>query len=422
MPTTTNWQHIGRWKSLTNDIQAKPYHPQSWIDRAEFYLEVSFCELACADAYKARILCDRALWDRLKRTDGLDHDEVSPDNMSEYHKHASSVLYVALRELGAVNDAAEIWPDVEWPDYVPGHVSSDAWVQNDRPELARHRYPWLNEYVESRNLDPWRPILKAKGLTIKKASFADDADTLGLFTDVDRRKDDHIFSDKAHTTDVPSKLASNEEDAMFMTTYMIKKAIEDITAIPRKSASFLKVCPIDSLTASYDVPKDSFSFKRLIEVPAHVLLANDLLFDDRFDFWRIFTMYWRICTNDFSQKFDEPHEHRIVGLASSYAFFNHSCRPNAAWEVRPSTSRPGEYFVEIRTLRPIRAGGEIFISYLEDIEKMSLEARRTELRSWFGADCTCPRCTADEKDQHNADLRASVTNTRPRRLKASYTA
>lgn len=420
---TPDWEHLQKWKDLTNETQTNPYYPQAWIERAEFYLQVKFYELACADAHKAHILCDVGMREKLSRS--LQLTALGPQDMVEYRENAAWISYVALRELGAVNDAMEFFPEIDGgllgSEALPEHISPKDWTDEDKPELARNRYPWLDEYVKPRNVDGWRPQLTKKDMSLKKASFAEDEDVLSMYTEKERHKDDLLFSDRPETTALPNEVASNDEEAMFLVAHMVKVAAQRLNSSPATFPGLLRLNPTNTLTASYQVPKDNFSFKRLIEDTAAVLIAENLLFDKAFDSWRIFTLYWRLCTNCFTQKFDEPREHRIIGIAGAYAFFNHSCRPNAGWLVRPSASKPGAYTMEITASRYIRPGGEVFISYLADLER-PLEERRKDLYSWFGANCLCSKCVEEEKQQNRASLRASASHPRPRRERAEYSA
>ena len=74
---------------------------------------------------------------------------------------------------------------------------------------------------------------------------------------------------------------------------------------------------------------------------------------------------------------------------SASSYFNHSCAPNAhpRWENGDST-------ITIRALRPITAGEELFITYVDANE--SRESRRARLRQSYGFECACERCLAGE--------------------------
>ena len=69
------------------------------------------------------------------------------------------------------------------------------------------------------------------------------------------------------------------------------------------------------------------------------------------------------------------------------SYLNHSCDPPARYRFDGAT-------IVVQTVRPMRAGEQIFVSYL-DVPEMSPEsARRDALRARLGdAGCSCERCT-----------------------------
>ncbi|KAJ1941437.1 hypothetical protein GGF37_003553 [Kickxella alabastrina] len=66
--------------------------------------------------------------------------------------------------------------------------------------------------------------------------------------------------------------------------------------------------------------------------------------------------------------------------------FNHSCDPNCV-VMHPND---GMYRAIIKTLRPIKAGEEMLISYVNPRD--NLAARQQALREWYMFDCNCGRC------------------------------
>lgn len=77
------------------------------------------------------------------------------------------------------------------------------------------------------------------------------------------------------------------------------------------------------------------------------------------------------------------------------SLFNHSCAPNAhvSWEN-------GDAAITIRTLRPVRAGEEFNITYVDANERSA--SRRARLKEWYGFDCACERCASGEDDDVDA--------------------
>ncbi|KAI7779298.1 hypothetical protein LA080_000969 [Diaporthe eres] len=77
---------------------------------------------------------------------------------------------------------------------------------------------------------------------------------------------------------------------------------------------------------------------------------------------------------------------------------NHDCRPNAAYYVDQST------LMHITTaVRPIKAGEEITITYLDPLAPRA--DRQERAQSHWGFDCTCPHCSATADDVAESDKR-----------------
>jgi hypothetical protein len=75
------------------------------------------------------------------------------------------------------------------------------------------------------------------------------------------------------------------------------------------------------------------------------------------------------------------------GLYLHLSVFNHSCTPNCVkWS-------PAQGLSHVRTLRPVRAGEVLLISYLNPVEQ-TRQRRRCQLRETFGFLCACPLCVA----------------------------
>lgn len=77
---------------------------------------------------------------------------------------------------------------------------------------------------------------------------------------------------------------------------------------------------------------------------------------------------------------------------------NHDCRPNAAYYVDQST------MMHITTaVRPIKAGEEITITYLDPLAPRA--DRQERAQSHWGFGCTCPHCSATADDVAESDKR-----------------
>ncbi|KAJ1962619.1 hypothetical protein GGI12_002546 [Dipsacomyces acuminosporus] len=70
---------------------------------------------------------------------------------------------------------------------------------------------------------------------------------------------------------------------------------------------------------------------------------------------------------------------------------NHSCDPNCVC-VHPND---GKYRATIKTLRPIKAGEEMTITYVNPRDGFA--ARQKELRDWYMFECKCDRCLKEQQ-------------------------
>ncbi|RNF05761.1 histone-lysine N-methyltransferase ASHR2 [Trypanosoma rangeli] len=83
-------------------------------------------------------------------------------------------------------------------------------------------------------------------------------------------------------------------------------------------------------------------------------------------------------------------------LQEEFCMINHSCVPNAA-VVRPKrTTTAGACSMELVARRPIKAGEEITIAYV-DVESYTsdVKTRRRHLMEGYGFLCRCPKCEPD---------------------------
>lgn len=70
--------------------------------------------------------------------------------------------------------------------------------------------------------------------------------------------------------------------------------------------------------------------------------------------------------------------------------FNHSCAPNVEYRKEEGNST-----IRFFALRDVRAGEELFDSYL-DVEGVGRSERVRALWPWFGSECRCGRCKEEE--------------------------
>ncbi|EJD43878.1 hypothetical protein AURDEDRAFT_88438 [Auricularia subglabra TFB-10046 SS5] len=90
------------------------------------------------------------------------------------------------------------------------------------------------------------------------------------------------------------------------------------------------------------------------------------------------------------------------GVFPTLSRLNHSCRPNAnpQWNSETLT-------IELRALRPIRAGEEVTITYSPDLLIPAYQ-RRASLREAYHFTCTCTACSdAAVSDARRAEIRGA---------------
>ena len=76
---------------------------------------------------------------------------------------------------------------------------------------------------------------------------------------------------------------------------------------------------------------------------------------------------------------------------------NHSCDPSLEYLEDVSQPGGGTNLALVAT-RDIRAGEEVFVSYIDVERYQSVGERRRKLFPWFGGNCACTRCAAEELD------------------------
>ncbi|KAH0553372.1 hypothetical protein GP486_006557, partial [Trichoglossum hirsutum] len=138
---------------------------------------------------------------------------------------------------------------------------------------------------------------------------------------------------------------------------------------------------IARLMPSYDADHPSgWLMQGNLVMPIRILqaLGVDVFADLRYDTWVIQTMWWR-CKNNMSVDIDS--DAPITTLGPFYSFVNHSCEPNVHWKSSQSST------LELKALRNIKKGEELYTSYLPD--GMDKEQRRKWLNQWLGRDCAC---------------------------------
>jgi hypothetical protein len=142
----------------------------------------------------------------------------------------------------------------------------------------------------------------------------------------------------------------------------------------------------------------AFSLSKHIIEPIDMLtrLGIDVYANHNFDTWVIQTIDGRLRINSRDNIDDLSSDHYYIAVNPLYTFFNHSCRPNVTYEENkkgPSST------LRMKTTRKIKAGEELFISYISEDLELHVSERQEKLRPWFGHDCQCERCVEEMREQ-----------------------
>ena len=403
---------------LTRAFIGDRYNPRPWLDRAQYFLG-KYNELACADALKAYMLCGNSMLP----TFYPDAEHLHWQVRLQYSKTASWIIFQALRELGAYSAANE------WLGRFPRTwlhsmhlrrgVDKTKWKQQEQPKLARHIYPWALSSSHGGPLTKVDKFMKERGLRVDRASFANDDKVKGVFATRPFQTGSTIMLDRLIAQAV-LPFGCTEGNRVSVLLKHVIKGLSELVSEEGGSVDVVRPDGLDTLAATHGVPPDDFNFERQIRSIALVLLRNKKLFSADFDFWKIFSLYWKLCTNACTGDRPPTEKERkknaysgknmdndgnvkipLVGIAQHYSFFNHSCRADAEWGTiqNAAVDRDHPTVMEVTALRDIQAGEEIFISYLglEDLE-LPLSERRAVLRDWFETDCQCTRCQEQEQE------------------------
>lgn len=96
-------------------------------------------------------------------------------------------------------------------------------------------------------------------------------------------------------------------------------------------------------------------------------------------------VYIQFVCNTFSV-YDTDLAPLAAAVYTTPSFINHSCVPNC---IVVYTGRK----LSLRTIQPIQAGDQLFISYTEQLQTYT--GRKEELKKMYGFQCDCQRCRDD---------------------------
>ncbi|KAK2604630.1 hypothetical protein N8I77_007543 [Diaporthe amygdali] len=107
-------------------------------------------------------------------------------------------------------------------------------------------------------------------------------------------------------------------------------------------------------------------------------------------------VYKIFATNNFRTKFTNGND--FHSTFTEVSRLNHDCRPNSGYHFDASTLSQNVY-----AARDIRTGEELSIAYYDPLQARA--ARRHQLQSHWGFQCTCKHCTADPELVAKSDQR-----------------
>ena len=92
------------------------------------------------------------------------------------------------------------------------------------------------------------------------------------------------------------------------------------------------------------------------------------------------------------------------GIFLTFARLNHDCNPNARWFFDEFEKDSDETKMKLTTLRDIKIGEEITVSYFDIIDKrLPTKDRKQELLSRWGFQCKCKWCNVDTNMEQKMD-------------------
>jgi len=86
------------------------------------------------------------------------------------------------------------------------------------------------------------------------------------------------------------------------------------------------------------------------------------------------------------------------------SFFNHSCKPNAAFAI----NEQGSGRASVKTIEDIKAGEEITVCYHSELLYLPTKKRQAQLMDSHKFHCQCPRCTATTLSENDVLIKQKL--------------
>lgn len=160
-----------------------------------------------------------------------------------------------------------------------------------------------------------------------------------------------------------------------------------------KRSHLLEGATMNTLTAFYDRDEPlAFLLQTDIARPIEMLtkLGIDVFANQDYDTWVIMTVLIRMRNNARENNDNGRH---LAAMNPLYSFSNHSCDPNVT-DVQDEEDSSSTLVMQ--TTWSIKAGEELFVSYLHEDDLVGSRAGRNDkLQQWVGCECCCARCAKE---------------------------
>ena len=204
----------------------------------------------------------------------------------------------------------------------------------------------------------------------------------------------------------PSQKATAEYSHALVPSLMLKVLA---TAV-QQNIKPLRVTCVNTLDAGLGKKNvlSSFTVFENVVAPTKILqcLGVDIFTDTRFDPWALQMLFLRLENNKQGSQIGGQ---TWCGLNPLFTMFNHDCDPAATWHPLNNDKGGGGGALEVRAVRDIGKGEQIFVSYVG--VSSSEEARRNTVQLYLGRICECARCVREREDAAAAGRSSAAYDT-----------
>ncbi|KAF2431435.1 hypothetical protein EJ08DRAFT_713101 [Tothia fuscella] len=409
------------FRDQSKKIQANPYTPSVWIDRAQALMHIA-PELALDDAYKAKQLCKAAF--RAKQY--YSRLTVRPSMISKIAK----VMAFSLLHLKDVNEARKYYTNTMskgdqelltrevrdilesnetdfQPEVKEGDIRSRIKHELDEFDLeTRNSFNGVGVFTKKR-FNAGKPIfqkiplrttfvLTAVANNVEEA-IADDTTAPGSMIS-DEELEVLAEGDASNSLTLEHSKANHEQIIGDPHIQILLRIIESCRQEGDAVSNILENHYLQRMTASYNSIPREFSFNKQVRQLQLAIteMGIDIFANETVSAWILHTALPRLEVNAFT--YNEE-----AGIGMRYTLLNHSCNPNSEWTLFT------DYLV-VSAKRTIPAGEQLLVSYAPDPDQMSRAERSKYLRPYIGCDCACDLC----KQQLMEESRAKKQKKRAR--------